>query len=123
MNILQPPGWPRPKGYSNGISARGRMIFTAGMVGWDERFVYMEQSIWTRGECCNQILLRVAVVGGGGRKGIVPPAQVVRAMGQDIVSPPLPDWVKAWIAADAQRPWPPVLPRLAPEDRGGDLPG
>ena len=36
MNILQPPGWPRPKGYSNGISATGRMIFTAGVVGWDE---------------------------------------------------------------------------------------
>ena len=36
MNILQPPGWPRPKGYSNGIAARGRMIFTAGVVGWDE---------------------------------------------------------------------------------------
>ena len=34
--MLQPPGWPRPKGYSNGISARGRMIFTAGVVGWDE---------------------------------------------------------------------------------------
>jgi enamine deaminase RidA (YjgF/YER057c/UK114 family) len=36
MKILQPPGWPRPKGYANGISARGRMIFTAGIVGWDE---------------------------------------------------------------------------------------
>jgi enamine deaminase RidA (YjgF/YER057c/UK114 family) len=36
MKILQPPGWPRPKGYSNGISAKGRMIFTAGVVGWDE---------------------------------------------------------------------------------------
>jgi enamine deaminase RidA (YjgF/YER057c/UK114 family) len=36
MKILQPPDWPRPKGYSNGISARGRMIFTAGVVGWDE---------------------------------------------------------------------------------------
>ena len=37
MNILQPPNWPRPRGYSNGISAKGRMIFTAGIVGWDER--------------------------------------------------------------------------------------
>jgi enamine deaminase RidA (YjgF/YER057c/UK114 family) len=37
MKILQPPGWPRPKGYSNGISAKGRMIFTAGIVGWDEQ--------------------------------------------------------------------------------------
>jgi len=36
MKILQPAGWPRPKGYSNGISASGRMIFTAGVVGWDE---------------------------------------------------------------------------------------
>jgi enamine deaminase RidA (YjgF/YER057c/UK114 family) len=36
MKILQPPNWPRPKGYSNGISARGRMIFTAGVIGWDE---------------------------------------------------------------------------------------
>ncbi|MFP5329421.1 MAG: RidA family protein [Alphaproteobacteria bacterium] len=36
MKILQPAGWPRPKGYSNGISARGRLIFTAGIVGWDE---------------------------------------------------------------------------------------
>ena len=33
--ILQPPGWPRPKGYANGVSARGRLVFTAGQVGWD----------------------------------------------------------------------------------------
>ena len=36
MKVLQPASWRRPKGYSNGISARGRMIFTAGIVGWDE---------------------------------------------------------------------------------------
>jgi enamine deaminase RidA (YjgF/YER057c/UK114 family) len=35
MKILQPPGWPRPKGYSNGVSTRGRTIFTAGVIGWD----------------------------------------------------------------------------------------
>ena len=33
--ILQPPGWPRPKGYANGIAASGRMVFTAGVVGWN----------------------------------------------------------------------------------------
>lgn len=37
MKSLLPSGWPRPKGYSNGISATGRMIVTAGVVGWDER--------------------------------------------------------------------------------------
>ena len=36
MKRLQPPGWPRPKGYANGISARGRAIFTAGVIGWDQ---------------------------------------------------------------------------------------
>jgi len=37
MKSLLPPGWPRPKGYANGISASGRTIFTAGVVGWDEQ--------------------------------------------------------------------------------------
>ena len=41
MKSLLPPGWPRPKGYSNAMAARGRIIVTAGVVGWDaeEKFV------------------------------------------------------------------------------------
>jgi enamine deaminase RidA (YjgF/YER057c/UK114 family) len=41
MKILQPPDWVRPRGYSNGVSATGRMAFVSGMVGWDaqEQFV------------------------------------------------------------------------------------
>ena len=35
MRPLNPPHWPRPKGYSNGIEAEGRIVFVAGMVGWD----------------------------------------------------------------------------------------
>jgi len=40
MEILQPPGWPRPRGYANGIAARGRLVFVSGMIGWnaDGRF-------------------------------------------------------------------------------------
>lgn len=40
MQSLLPPGWPRPKGYANGVAARGRTVFVAGMIGWDpqERF-------------------------------------------------------------------------------------
>jgi enamine deaminase RidA (YjgF/YER057c/UK114 family) len=37
MKVLQPPGWPRPKGYSNGMAARGRIIVTAGVVGWNDQ--------------------------------------------------------------------------------------
>ena len=32
---LLPAGWPRPRGYANGVAARGRMVFVAGMIGWD----------------------------------------------------------------------------------------
>jgi enamine deaminase RidA (YjgF/YER057c/UK114 family) len=42
MKTLLPPGWPRPKGYANGISASGRTIYTAGVVGWDEQEQFAE---------------------------------------------------------------------------------
>jgi len=35
MQVLQPDGWAKPKGYSNGIAARGRTVFVAGQIGWD----------------------------------------------------------------------------------------
>ena len=35
MKVLQPAHWSRPRGYSNGVTARGQMVFVAGMIGWD----------------------------------------------------------------------------------------
>jgi enamine deaminase RidA (YjgF/YER057c/UK114 family) len=35
MEILHPPGWPRARGYSNGVAARGRLVCVSGMIGWD----------------------------------------------------------------------------------------
>jgi enamine deaminase RidA (YjgF/YER057c/UK114 family) len=35
MQVLLPAGWVRPKGYANGVAARGRTVFVAGMIGWD----------------------------------------------------------------------------------------
>ena len=34
MNILQPPGWAKPRGFSNGIAASGKQVFVAGQIGW-----------------------------------------------------------------------------------------
>jgi enamine deaminase RidA (YjgF/YER057c/UK114 family) len=50
MQVLQPPGWARPKGYANGVTARGRMVFVAGMVGWDAegRFASDDFAVQTR---------------------------------------------------------------------------
>ncbi len=44
MHILQPSAWAKPRGYSNGIAARGQVIFVSGQIGWDEnaRFVSSE---------------------------------------------------------------------------------
>ncbi|MBL8116730.1 MAG: RidA family protein [Anaerolineae bacterium] len=37
MEILQPPGWAKPRGYSNGIAvANGKLVFISGQIGWDE---------------------------------------------------------------------------------------
>ncbi|MCJ8334153.1 MAG: acyl-CoA thioesterase [Epibacterium sp.] len=76
-------------------------------IGWDDKFFYMEQSIWKRnGECASHALLRTCFTN---KKGIVPPTEVVAAWGQaDLRSPPLPDWVQAWCDAEDKRPWPPM---------------
>jgi enamine deaminase RidA (YjgF/YER057c/UK114 family) len=37
MRLLQPPGWTPPKGYANGVAARGTTIFVGGQIGWNER--------------------------------------------------------------------------------------
>jgi enamine deaminase RidA (YjgF/YER057c/UK114 family) len=40
--VLQPPGWPKPKGYANGMLAEGRVAVTGGVVGWDEQGVFAD---------------------------------------------------------------------------------
>ena len=72
MNFLQPPGWPRPKGYSNGISASGRTIYTAGVIGWDEREMIVSHRLDLQFE---QVLRNiVAILAEGGAR----PEHVVR---------------------------------------------
>jgi len=72
----------------------------------DDRFLYVEQSMWKRGDCTTHALLRMAVTS---QNGIVAPAEVVAALGHDPLPGDLPGWVTAWIAADAERPWPPDM--------------
>ena len=63
--VLHPAGWPRPKGYANGIKARGDLIFVGGMIGWDAEGRFPESlAAQTR-----QALANIAAVlaEGGGR--------------------------------------------------------
>ena len=92
--------------YRRRIRAFDRFEMRTRGLGWDDRFVYIEQSIWRGGECASHLLLRSAVTSA---QGIVPPAELVADMGLDSASPPLPNWAMAWIGAETLRPWPPAL--------------
>ena len=71
MKILQPPNWPRPKGYSNGISARGRMIFTAGILGWDENESFPDYTLHGQFARALTNILEILAQDGAGPQHIV----------------------------------------------------
>nr|WP_294847117.1 RidA family protein [uncultured Sphingomonas sp.] len=72
MKQLLPPGWPRPKGYSNGIAASGRFVLTGGVVGWDEAELFPSDTLAGQFE---QVLRNiVAILSEGGAR----PEHIVR---------------------------------------------
>jgi hypothetical protein len=81
-----------------------RLEMRSRCVGWDDRFIYIEQSMWHRAEAKSAVLYRAAVTGP---EGIVPTGRVIAALPRPAAQPALPAHVQAWIAADAERPWPP----------------
>jgi hypothetical protein len=90
--------------YRRRVRAFERLVMTTRCLGWDVRFLYMEQALWKGGDCAVHMLLRSAVVA---REGFVDPVRLARALGHQGENPALPDWVLAWIAADAGRPFGP----------------
>lgn len=72
MTILQPPGWPRPKGYACGIAAIGTTVFVSGQIGWDESGRFTADDI--AGQVRQALRNVVAIVGEAGGT----PSDVVR---------------------------------------------
>ncbi|EPX83022.1 acyl-CoA thioesterase [Salipiger mucosus] len=92
--------------YRRRILLMERVEMRSRLIGWDRRFMYLEQSMWKAdGECANHAVYRGAAVGP---EGIVAPARVAGAMGISPVSPELPGWVRQWLEAEDARPWPPM---------------
>lgn len=92
--------------YRRRVRVFERVEMRSRVVWWDDKFVYIEQSMWTRdGHCANHILYRTAVTG---KPGIIPPETVIAELGADTPRPAQPEWVRGWIEADALRPWPPM---------------
>jgi len=69
--ILQPPGWARPRGYSNGVAAEGRQVFVSGQIGWDaeQRIVSDDFTLQTRQALAN--IIDVLACAGAGPSHIV----------------------------------------------------
>lgn len=61
---LLPPGWPRPKGYANGVAAEGRLVFTAGVVGWDEAARFVSDTV--AGQFRQVLVNTLAILGEAG---------------------------------------------------------
>lgn len=71
MQFLQPPGWPRPRGYANGISASGRMVFVSGMIGWDAEGKFPASDIAGQVRVALQNIVDVLAEGGAKPEHIV----------------------------------------------------
>ena len=71
MKVLQPAGWPRPKGYSNGIEARGRVIYTAGLVGWNAEEKFVARDLPGQFEQLLHNLIAVLAEAGAGPEHVV----------------------------------------------------
>ena len=70
MEILQPAGWPRPKGYSNGIIAEGRVIFLAGQVGWNEDEVVVSDNFTEQVEQALKNIVAILAEAGAGPQNV-----------------------------------------------------
>jgi 2-aminobenzoate-CoA ligase len=69
--VLLPDGWPRPKGYSNGIAASGRFVFVAGQIGWNDRGEFPRSDLAGQVEQALRNTLAVLTAGGAGPEHVV----------------------------------------------------
>ena len=69
--ILQPDGWPRPRGYANGVSARGRQIFVAGQIGWNERGEIVGSDVTTQARQALRNIVAILASDGASPEHIV----------------------------------------------------
>ena len=65
LRMLQPDGWPRPKGYANGMAGQGELVFVGGMIGWDAQGVFAEGFVAQVRQALRNILAVLGEAGAG----------------------------------------------------------
>ena len=71
MQVLLPAGWPRPRGYANGVAASGTQVFIAGMIGWDAQGVFHTDDFAAQARQALQHIVDVLREAGGRPEHIV----------------------------------------------------
>ena len=71
MEFLHPPAWPRAKGYSNGVAARGRTLHISGMVGWDADGQFQSDDFVAQSAQALRNIVAVLAEGGAGPEHVV----------------------------------------------------
>ncbi|MDA9991137.1 thioesterase family protein [Paracoccaceae bacterium] len=93
--------------YRHRIKIFERFEMRSKLVFWDEKFAYIEQVMLSRdGLCANHLLFRGGMVN---KNGLVPMAEVAKALEHSGEPPVCPTWVADWIDSESKRPWPPSL--------------
>ncbi|WP_201616412.1 acyl-CoA thioesterase [Psychrobacter immobilis] len=91
--------------YRKRIRLLDKITVRTHIVGIDERWIYLEHSMWVKGKPCSSMLLRTGVTEGG---RVVDTARVLEELGRADLKLPPTGYVVEWIVSDADRPWPPV---------------
>jgi enamine deaminase RidA (YjgF/YER057c/UK114 family) len=71
MQVLLPAGWPRPKGYANGVMVQGRQVFIAGMIGWDAQGRFQTDDFAAQARQALEHIVAVLAEAGGKPEHIV----------------------------------------------------
>lgn len=91
--------------YRKRIRLFDKVTIKTRLIGIEERWFYIEQTMWVKGQCASHALLRTGVTNLMTGK-VISTQLAMQAMNLTDVEFSLPDWVKAWADADKMRPFP-----------------
>lgn len=90
--------------YRKRIKMFDKITMHTRCTGIDEKWFYIEQSMWVKGQPCSSVLIRGGI---SSKNGLVDPAELIKLMGQEVEESDLSEWTKEWIESEKARPWPP----------------
>ena len=91
--------------YRKRIKIFDKITMHTRCVGIDEKWFYIEQSMWVKDKPCSSVLIRGGI---SSRDGLINPAEVLELMGSKVDTSELPKWVNEWVDSEVHRPWPPI---------------